>query len=134
MSPLSNVKSSLHSMFILYITENEIIEVAKSRLGLHSCKYSKAIHIILYETVGFRKSHFTNHAIILLVDKFNNALDSGNVLIGVFIDIKKDCDTVNHKILVAKLFRYGVRRNILHWFKSYLSNRKQYVHLQGTYS
>ena len=34
--------------------------------------------------------------------------------------------------MLAKLFIYGIRGNILNWFKSYLSNRKQYVHLQGT--
>ena len=90
-------------------------------------------HNILYKyQFGFCKSHSTNHAIILLVDKINNALDSGNVLIGVFLDIKKAYDPVNQKILLAKLFRYGIRGNILNWFRSYLSNRKQYVHLQGT--
>ena len=68
-------------------------------------------HNILYKyQFGFRKSHSTNHAIILLVDKINDALDSGNVLIGVFLDLKKDFDTVNHKILLAKLFRYGIKR------------------------
>ena len=47
-------------------------------------------HNILYKyQFGFRKSHSTNHAIILLVDKINNALDSGNVLIGVFLGLKK---------------------------------------------
>ena len=47
-------------------------------------------HNILYKyQFGFRKSHSTNHAIILLVDKINNALDSGNVVIGVFLDPKK---------------------------------------------
>ena len=47
-------------------------------------------HNILYKyQFHFRKSHSTNHAIILLVDKINNALDSGNVLIGVFLDLKK---------------------------------------------
>ena len=49
-----------------------------------------AKHNILYKyQFGFRKSHSTNHAIILLVDKINTALDSGNVLIGVFLDLKR---------------------------------------------
>ena len=83
---------------------------------------------------GFRKSHSTSHAIISLVEKINNALDSGKILIGVFLDLKKAFDTVNHKILLDKLFIYGIRGNILKWFKSYLNERQQYVNFQGTES
>ena len=90
---------------------------------------------ILYKfQFGFRKSHSTNHAIISLVEKVNQALDSGKVLVGIFLDLKKTFNTVDHKILVDKLFKYGIRGNILNWFKSYLSNRKQYVNWQGSNS
>ena len=52
-------------------------------------------HNILYKfQFGFRKSHSTSHAIISMVEKVNNALDSGNILIGVFLDLKKAFDTV----------------------------------------
>ena len=48
-------------------------------------------HNILYKyQFVFHKAHSTNHAIILLFDKINNVLDLGNVLIGVFLDLKKD--------------------------------------------
>ena len=90
---------------------------------------------ILYKfQFGFRKSHSTNHAIISLVEKVNQALDSGKVLVGIFLDLKKAFDTVDHKILVDKLFKYGIRGNIFNWLKSYLSNRKQYVNWQGSNS
>ena len=90
---------------------------------------------ILYKfQFGFRKSHSTNHAIISLVEKVNQALDSGKVLVGIYLDLKKAFDTVDHKILVDKLFKYGIRGNIFNWFKSYLSNRKQYVNWQGSNS
>ena len=82
---------------------------------------------------GFRKSHSTSHAIISRIKK-NNALDSGKILIGVFLDLKKAFDTVNPKIILDKLFIYGIRGNILKWFKSYLNERQQYVTLQGTES
>ena len=56
-------------------------------------------HDILYKyQFDFRKSHSTSHAIISLVEKINNALDSGKILIGVFLDFKKAFNTVNHKI------------------------------------
>ena len=90
---------------------------------------------ILYKfQFGFRKSHSTNHAIISLVENVNQALDSGKVLVGVFLDLKKAFDTVDHKILIDKLFKYGIRGNIFNWFKSYLTNRKQYVNWQDTNS
>ena len=50
---------------------------------------------------------------------------------GVFIDLKKAFDTVNHDILLHKLEHYGIRESVLAWFKSYLSDRKQYIHLNG---
>ena len=80
---------------------------------------------------GFRKSHGTNHAIISLVEKVSKALDTGKFVIGIFLDLRKAFDTVNHDILIKKLESYGIRGNILNWLKSYLNNRTQYVHYNG---
>ena len=76
---------------------------------------------------GFRKSHSTNHAIISLVEKVNNAMDSGKFSIDVFLDLRKAFNTVDHCILLDKLYKYGIRGTPWNLFKSDLENRKQYV-------
>ena len=69
-----------------------------------------------------------------MVDKITDAIDSNEFSIGLFIDLSKAFDTINHKILIDKLEYYGIRGIALNWFKSYLSNRQQYVLYNGTAS
>ena len=76
---------------------------------------------------GFRSNHSTAHALIQLIDKISQAIDRKEFTVGVFIDLAKAFDTVNHSILLSKLEHYGVSGTPLSWFTSYLSSRKQYT-------
>jgi retron-type reverse transcriptase len=76
---------------------------------------------------GFRKGRSTEHAIIELVDKITKAIDHGKYTIGIFLDLSKAFDTINHKILIKKLEYYGIRGISKDWFENYLKNRKQIV-------
>ena len=85
-------------------------------------------HKILYKyQFGFREGYNTNMALIVLIDKISSAIDRGDVVVGVFLDFKKAFDTVDHTILLQKLEKYGIRGNMLTWFRDYLRNRKQFV-------
>ena len=87
---------------------------------------------ILYpKQYGFRAGLSTSHALIDIIETIRKSIDSNKYGCGVFLDLKKAFDTVNHKILISKLDHYGIRENALLWFKSYLDNRKQYVHING---
>ena len=80
---------------------------------------------------GFRINHSTSHALISLTESIKKFLDQKKKVAGIFIDLEKAFDTVNHSILCDKLNYYGFRGKINDLIKSFLSDRKQYVSLNG---
>ena len=83
---------------------------------------------------GFRSKHSTIHALINITECVRLALDEGKYACGIFVDLQKAFDTVNHKILLDKLSHYGIRGNMNEWFKSYLQGRNQIVSINGVES
>ena len=59
-----------------------------------------------------------------LVEDWRDALDKDMLVGSVFIDLSKAFDTVNHRILLRKLAKYGIRGGELEWFRNYMSCRK----------
>ena len=86
----------------------------------------------MLEAIWFQKNMSTSMAIIELVENITTAMDNGKFTIGVFINLKKAFDTVDHSILVTELDHYGIRGVAKQWLSSYLENRKQYVCFNGT--
>ena len=80
---------------------------------------------------GFRKKHSTNHALIDITETIRQALDNKKFACGIFVDLQKAFDTVNHDILIDKLEHYGIRGTANNWFASYLKNRSQFVSTLG---
>ena len=92
-------------------------------------------HHLLYQfQFGFPKNHSTFMALVILLEKITEALDSSEFAICILIDFRKAFDTVEHNILLQKLYHYGIRGNALQWFNSYLSNIYQYVNYNNTSS
>ena len=76
---------------------------------------------------GFRKGYSTTHALHKSIDSVTKSLASNKHVLGIFIDLSKAFDTLDHDILLNKLNSYGIRGTALTLLKTYLTNRKQYV-------
>ena len=110
---------------------NKIFEkILHKRLYKYLTKFK-----ILYEyQFGFREGHSTTQALIDITDRLKTAMDAKELSCGIFIDLTKAFDTVDHSILLKKMYTYGIRGNVHNLFKSYLSNRQQYVKVNNTNS
>jgi len=102
----------------------------------------KVVHIQLYEhsiknniladeQFGFRTKSANNNAIYKLINEILTALNNKLVVGGIFCDLEKAFDCVNHKILISKLEFYGVKGKAKLWFESYFSNRYPRVSIKN---
>jgi len=91
-------------------------------------QYAEKLCILNDRQFGFRNNRSTSMAVLEMTDKINEAMENNQFSIGVFVDLSKAFDTVNHNILLNKLYYYGIRGVAYESFKFYLSNRYQYVH------
>ena len=83
------------------------------RLFLFLEKY-KCIYDLQF---GFRSGYSTTHALLDLTEEIRKAIDDNAFAVGVFIDLQKAFDTVDHNILLKKLYHYGIRGIANSWFE-----------------
>ena len=93
--------------------------------------YLTRLNLLYTRQFGFRRKHSTVHTLLNMCQKIADALDNKKFVCGVFVDLQKAFDTVDHAILLAKLQHYGIRGKAYSLFKSYLSGRKQFVSISG---
>ena len=79
---------------------------------------------------GFRKGKCIETAVQSFIQQTQEALDKRAQAIGIFIDLSKVYDTLNHTRLLEKLVLYGIRGVAYLWFKSYLTHRRQYTEVK----
>ncbi len=88
-------------------------------------------NVLIPQQFGFRTAHSTELALAYLIHKLTKKMENKEFIIGVFLDLSKAFDTVDHTILLHKLELHGVRGNAYNWFNSFIVERKQYVHYQN---
>ena len=98
--------------------------------------YLHANNVLTKNQSGFRPGDSTTNQLLYLLDEIHQAFDSTKSfeVRAVFLDISKTFDKVWHDGLIFKLEQNGISGNILKLFQNYLSNRKQRVVLNGSYS
>jgi hypothetical protein len=92
-------------------------------------QYVDKFHLLKEVQHRFRKGKSTETASQSFIEHIQGALDNHYHIIGIFLDLNKAYDVVNHDILLNKLDSYGIRGVPKLWFKSYLSNRTQLVEI-----
>ena len=83
---------------------------------------------------GFRKSHGTQHLLVTMLEKWKKAVDNGECVSALFLDLSKAFDTINHGLLLAKLQAFRFSANALKLMHSYFNNRKQQVQINNKFS
>jgi hypothetical protein len=104
------------------IVQNRLLNFFQSRFQLFNRQY------------GFIQNSNTICALFDLVAKVQSSLDSKFRTSGLFLDLAKAFDVVNHEFLLTKLLALGIRNDSNQWFRSYLSNRFQFVFCNSVFS
>ena len=139
-SIINNLKRVLYQMFWYRCTDpfnyRPIPILSPFSKILEKLMYEQLVSFIekykiFYEyKFGFRKGYSTEQAILEITDNLRNYLDNNQIVCGLFLNLSKAFDTVNHDILLAKMDKYGIRGEPLTWFKNY----SQYVKIGCTES
>lgn len=100
------IEREVQTQLIDYLTKHELISV---------------------DQFAFLKNHSTQSCLHRVIDDWYEAINEGQYVGAIFLDISKCFDTIDHELLLFKLEKYGITGQALAWFKSYLSDRKQVV-------
>ena len=110
---------SVFSKIFEKIIHREITKFFEDNKILNDCQY------------GFRKSHSTFHALINATENVYRSIDNKEHTLGIFVDFSRAFDTIDHRILLDKLLKYGISGNLHLLLTDYLTDRKQFVYYGG---
>ena len=109
-------------------------KLLKKHVASHLMNYMVQNNLLYKLQSAFHDNHSTESALIHLTDQILFNLDQDEVTGMVLVDFRKAFDVVDHELLLRKLHLYRVSDGALFWFKSYLSDRYQFVSFEGNLS
>ena len=96
--------------------------------------YSYFDNILSQNQFGFRKGHSAQQCLLVMIEKFKEAIDKGHEFGALLTDLSKAFDCIDHKLLIAKLYSYGISLSSINLLSSYLSNRTQRIKINDCFS
>ena len=106
-----------------------ISKIFEKILSLQIHEYFQSKHLYYEYQYGFIKNRSTEQAALELIDRVITEIDKGEIPFNIYIDLSKAFDTLDHAILMDKLYYYGVQGTSLDLLRNYLVKRKQYVQI-----
>lgn len=96
--------------------------------------YVEGNGFVIDEQSGYRKNHSCESTLNLVIINWKEQIESGNIVVAIFLDLKRTFETIDRQKLLKKLEKIGIRGVELNWFRSYLSNRFQKTKFNGEVS
>lgn len=101
---------------------------------IYTCTHLESNYILTTKQGGSRPGHSKTITATSLITDILEAHNNGSLTAALFVDLRKAFDTIDHTILLTKLYDYGIRNGALEWFRSYLTLRQQRTLVNGDFS
>ena len=122
--------SNYRPISTLHFVSKVFEKVVKTRVSSYVNKYD----LISVNQFEFQKSKSTIDAVLRFTNSLYESYNNKSNTIAIYLDFQKAFDSIDHGILLRKLYKLGIRGTCHSWFKSYLSNREQFVSVGGSES
>jgi hypothetical protein len=109
-------------------------KVMEHAINKQLCEHLETSGLLHPSQHGFRRKRSTNTALLILSNRLFIAKNNGQITAMASLDYSRAFDTINHDLLLSKLAKCNISSSTVSWFKSYLSDRKQYVLYNGVAS
>ncbi len=122
------IKKNYRPITVLSSVSKIYERVLESQIKSHALSFLSPL------LCGFREGYGTQHALVRLIETCKMTLDKRGIAAALLMDLSKAFDCLNHELLIAKLSAYGFSVSALRLIHSYLSERKQRVKINGSFS